>query len=115
MVLIRFNDTVHKVKWLGDTVDNSAQKWGYRLWLIGNTFGATHLIGAKSLQEAVEYYQDDIAVDQNDEEHCNPDTDTGLDYGFEYAPNGGVAYMGDTFVARYDSDSKKFDYVGMLG
>ena len=104
LTAIRFNGKMEKVKFLGDTVSKTDRKWGYKLFLIGHTFGATHLIGAKNLSDAVELYQDDVSDES---------TDSGLNYGYDYAPNGGVAYMGDIFAAEHNG--KEFVYIGMLG
>lgn len=112
LTAICFNGKIEKVKFLGDTVSKTDRNWGYKLFLIGNTFGVTHLIGAKNLSDAVEWYQDDVSQDITDD-MIDESTDSGLEYPYDRAPNGGAAYMGDIFCAQHNG--KEFVYIGMLG
>lgn len=72
---VRFNNRIEKVQWLGDPVSKDDRRYGYALYYVGNEYGLTHLIGARSDDLAYEYYVDSLRAE----------TDLHSAYGF---PNG---------------------------
>lgn len=57
---IRFNGSVHKVKFLGYPVSPGSNSYGLKLYVMGNEYGPTHLIGAYGDTSAYELYIDDL-------------------------------------------------------
>jgi hypothetical protein len=66
---VRFNGEVSKVEWLGDPVSKGDREYGYSLYYMGNEYGLTHLIGARSDSDAYEYYVDSLCAEDDEYIH----------------------------------------------
>lgn len=75
---ILFNGQVETVEFLGESLNPKSIKLGIRgiqLYVLFNEFGATHLVGANSMDEAMEIYEDTLPEIEPEEIH--------FAYGFE--------------------------------
>lgn len=57
----RYQGQIHAVEYAGDAAyPYDIKHWGVRLWLVMDIYGATHLIGAKNMNDAYEIYIDSL-------------------------------------------------------